>query len=264
MLMRPVAMRTYRILMMVACVVLVGSVMPASANNYSNNMTYSIPFLQSSGGYLPFLGSGMLPGFASGYLPFGVRNALTRPYNYSPNNQPPSGQQSSSFAGSPANGKPMLQEPYADPEPVGDPRQRVRAFRVEKGFGVHDQVAYARKRVPDSTPPQAVPQAAPDHSHHLSVPPVAQAGKHSSPEAAANFIDSVNNKYNGDIKQALFDPETRASAKSIGLIDEDGLFDANFSPARVDTMRGILRDSSLDPQSKVGALKFLLPAQSSQ
>jgi hypothetical protein len=261
MLIRPEVMRKLGMPAAVACLVCLSSLLPAGAYNYSNNLTYSLPFLQSSGGFLPFVGSGFLPGFSSGYLPFGLRNSLYRPYNYVPNNQPPSAQQSSSYAGNAGNGKPMVQEQYADPEPLGDPRQRVRAYRLEKG--VHDQVAYAHKRGPNTPSVQGIPPTAPEHSHPQSAPALGgTTGQFSSD--SANFIDAVNTRFNGDISKALFDPATRASAKSMGLIDEDGIFDADFSPARVDTIRGILRDPNLDSQSKLGAIKFLLPAHSSK
>jgi len=245
-----------------ACLALLGSISPVSAYNYgNNNLTYGLPFLQSSGGFLPFIGSGMLPGVSSGYLPFGLRNSLYRPYNYKPNNQTPSQQQQTSFAGNGASGvsnKPMIQQQYADPEPLGDPRQRTRAYRLEKG--VHDQIAYAHKRGAST---DSAPAPAPEHGRAPSSPPAAPAIG-SIPSDSANFIDTVNKKFNGDISKALFDPATRSSAKSMGLIDDDGIFDADFTPARVNTIRGILNDPNLDAPSKLGAVKFLLPSKSSK
>lgn len=75
---------------------------------------------------------------------------------------------------------------------------------------------------------------------------------------AQAFVHQVNTKFDGNMNSALFDPETRSWAKALGLINHDKLFGADLSDTRVQLMRQVLQDQTLDAISKLGAVKILL------
>lgn len=79
----------------------------------------------------------------------------------------------------------------------------------------------------------------------------AQAQMPIYPTDPGTFINFVNNKYGGNISQALFDPNTRLWARSMGLVGNDDLFDVNLNPENVEQIRGILQHPALDPQTKM-------------
>ena len=74
---------------------------------------------------------------------------------------------------------------------------------------------------------------------------------------ASSFIDTVNNKYNGDIQSALSDQNTRAMAHNLGLIG-GGNANLNLSEERKSVIGRIMHDDSLDAASKMAAVKALL------
>lgn len=125
---------------------------------------------------------------------------------------------------------------YTDQEPFADPRQRTRPV-VNDGYGVRDQVVHAK----------------PFHQDFSGKNPPAGA----SP-LAAGFIDVVNTRFKGDISKALFDPDTRAFARSVGLIDSNEIFDADLNAQKVQTIRGILNDNSEDATVRINAVRMLL------
>lgn len=75
---------------------------------------------------------------------------------------------------------------------------------------------------------------------------------------AAGFVNTVNEKFGGDISKALFDPETRSWASAIHLVDGDTIFDADFSPACVEVVKKIMQDKNVDPASKLETVKAIL------
>ncbi len=75
---------------------------------------------------------------------------------------------------------------------------------------------------------------------------------------ADGFVNQINGKFHGDIEAALFDPETRGWAKLVGLVNDDSMFGMDFSDARVELVKRIFSDSSLDSVSKLNAVKILL------
>lgn len=142
---------------------------------------------------------------------------------------------------------------YNNDELYGEPRDRTRPY-VQDGNAVHDQVVHARR--PDAqnnyTPaPQDPAQNPLPAQDQASVPP------HSAP-LAQGFIDVVNNKFSGDIGKALFDPPTRSYARAVGLIGDDDLFNADLSPQKIQTIRGILADNSEDPSVRINTVRMLL------
>lgn len=72
------------------------------------------------------------------------------------------------------------------------------------------------------------------------------------------FIDRINKNFKGNIKNALFDPETRSMARAVGLVGPDDVFDADLSANRVALAKHILQESSLDPVQKIDALRTVL------
>jgi hypothetical protein len=76
---------------------------------------------------------------------------------------------------------------------------------------------------------------------------------------ATGFVDAVNNNFGGNISQALFDPEMRSWAKSIGLIKaSDDLVDTNLGGERVALIKSILADGSETPAAKLETVRLLL------
>ncbi|MDR3613722.1 MAG: hypothetical protein P4L53_09145 [Candidatus Obscuribacterales bacterium] len=74
---------------------------------------------------------------------------------------------------------------------------------------------------------------------------------------ANSFIDTVNTKYNGDISRAMSDQNTRDMARSLGLMNKSQ-GELNLSEDRKGAIGHILRDDSLDTDSKMTALKALM------
>jgi hypothetical protein len=98
-------------------------------------------------------------------------------------------------------------------------------------------------QTPQASPLNAVPQQA------------------SPAPLAAGFVDLVNAKYDGDLGKALFNPDARAWARTVGLIQNDQMFGADLSSTRVSLMQGIMKDPNLDAVSKLDAVKILLRGQ---
>ena len=92
-----------------------------------------------------------------------------------------------------------------------------------------------------------------------SMAPIATPMAAASTPLATGFVDAVNNNFGGNISQALFDPEMRSWAKSIGLIKaSDDLVDTNFGGERVALIKSILADSSETPAAKLETVRLLL------
>jgi hypothetical protein len=74
---------------------------------------------------------------------------------------------------------------------------------------------------------------------------------------AGAFINNVNSEYQGDIRKAMSNPQTRAWAQSLGVTNSAN---NNFaiSDERSGVIEHVLKDSSLDPVSKLDAIKILM------
>jgi hypothetical protein len=74
---------------------------------------------------------------------------------------------------------------------------------------------------------------------------------------AGAFINNVNSEYQGDIRKAMSNPQTRAWAQSLGVTNSAS---NNFaiSDERSGVIEHVLKDSSLDPVSKLDAIKILM------
>ena len=79
-----------------------------------------------------------------------------------------------------------------------------------------------------------------------------------NPPLAQGFVSLVNSKFNGDISAALFDPETRVWAKTIGLISQDSVFDAPLDSNRVTIIKQVFQDGSLAPMTKLQTARLVL------
>jgi hypothetical protein len=144
---------------------------------------------------------------------------------------------------------------------AADPRQRTRPV-VSDGNGVSDQIVHAKPFRHDNSNStngdpsgNADPAAVSPGSSPPTAPPIAPS-RPGPP--AGGFIDLVNSKYQGDISKALFDPDVRAYARAVGLIDNDGIFDADLKPQKVQTIRGILADTHEDATVRINAVRMLL------
>lgn len=225
---------------------------------YGRNLIYSIPYLAA-----PLLGFGSPysanPLFsATSYLNRSTRRLFTYPF--------------SGYYG--VSGRPYVTQQYQDEEPLYYPRERIRPVRPGN-IGV-DEITHAQWRVPSqpggSTGYTGIPDSDPFATPLASeeFPPVAPpiASKRApSPSAAtsggaplaAGFLNLVDTKFDGDIHEALFDPQARSWARSLGLIEEDQLFSQTFEPTRTHLIQQVIRDKTLDPVSKLNAIKILLP-----
>ncbi len=94
--------------------------------------------------------------------------------------------------------------------------------------------------------------------------PAAAPAAASCAPLADGFINHINTKYGGDIKAALFNPETRSYARVLGLVNEDSLFHADLSESRVQLIKQIMQDPSLDSVSKVQAVKIMIGAKAAR
>jgi hypothetical protein len=147
---------------------------------------------------------------------------------------------------------------YADQEPFADPRQRTRPV-VTDGNGVRDQVVHAKPFHQDFSGQSKGlgSNGSPYSPNNAATGGPSNVAAGGSP-LAAGFIDVVNTKFQGDISKALFDPDTRAYARSVGLIDSNEIFDADLNPQKLQTIRGILNDSSEDATVRINAVRMLL------
>jgi hypothetical protein len=74
---------------------------------------------------------------------------------------------------------------------------------------------------------------------------------------AGAFINNVNSEYQGDIRKAMSNPQTRAWAQSLGVTN-NGNNNFAISDERSGVIEHVLKDSSLDPVSKLDAIKILM------
>lgn len=256
---------------------------PAHAQYYFNNLPYAL----SSSLIYP-IGRIFLGGGTSIYN-------IANPY-YLTNRLVNGGINSSGFFRAPGYGPmPMGVAGYTDEEPLNSPRQRNRPFRYGQ-WGV-DQTAYAGGYIapnPDAVVPQAVgqpgapgmPAIVPPQQANQMPPTAPQRTKHNkhsknqqvaqyAPQPVANaaapqvpttspaplaqgFVTMVNTKFDGDISKALFSPEGRSWAHTVGLVDNNDIFSADLSQERVGVIGKIFQDPGLDPVSKLDAVKILL------
>jgi hypothetical protein len=114
----------------------------------------------------------------------------------------------------------------------------------KKHYSANKQPVQTTRDVPP--PPYSQPMNVPSQ-YAANVMPI-------YPTDPGTFINFVNNKYGGNISQALFDPNTRQWARSMGLVGNDDLFDVNLNPENIEQMRGILQHPALDPQTKIQSL----------
>ena len=82
--------------------------------------------------------------------------------------------------------------------------------------------------------------------------------QHLSSPLAAHFIETVNSRFDGDIGKALKHSETRNLAEAMGLVDRKGFSANSLGQDRIETIARIFKDQSLDPGSKLDAMKILL------
>ncbi|MBK9141667.1 MAG: hypothetical protein IPM23_04165 [Candidatus Melainabacteria bacterium] len=222
---------------------------------YGRNLLYSIPYLAA-----PLLGFGSPysanPLFsATSYLNRSTRRLFTYPY--------------AGYYG--VSGRPYVTQQYQDDEPLYYPRERIRPVRPGN-IGV-DEITHAQWRVHSQSAgstgiPESDPFADPVASEEFPpvAPPIASKRAPGPPPVtgsgaplAVGFLNLVDTKFDGDIHQALFDPQARSWARSLGLIDEDQLFSQTFEPTRTHLIQQVIRDKTLDPVSKLNAIKILLP-----
>lgn len=167
--------------------------------------------------------------------------------------------------------------PYWDEEPYYSPRRRARPKRPD--LYPTDQIAQAQwPPQPETTPaaaPIGMPTAGPGAAGApVSAPQVAPAPGSAAPVGVApgtpllpqggnspiaqGFVDLVNSKFDGDISRALFDPEARSWAKSIGLVDNDKVFNADLSDERIELIGRVFKDRTLPAHAKIHSAKVLL------
>ncbi len=85
---------------------------------------------------------------------------------------------------------------------------------------------------------------------------------HLSSPLAAHFIETVNSRFDGDIAKALKHSETRNLAEAMGLVERKGFSVSSLNQSRIDAITHIFKDQSLDPASKLDAMKILLRSAS--
>jgi hypothetical protein len=180
---------------------------------------------------------------------------------------------------------------YSDPEPVNDPRQRTRPYSSQGSVG--DQIVHARwskqqqefdqqQGDDDNIPvppnagqnwianPMVTPLAVPESKSEV-MPPVAphvaaapstqgRVGfpSHTSEPLAQGFVQVLNERYGGNIADALKDKDLRKYAHSVGLIDADKFAADKVTPDKIDLIRAILADSTESASTKINAVRVLL------
>lgn len=183
---------------------------------------------------------------------------------------------------------------YADQDPQSDPRQRTRPLIGSPSVG--DQMVHAKRYatngsenepfedVPVATnaqqpqdwlvePAPIVAAAAQNDSapfvpapntvaraHSDVMPPVAP--QHAKPSAGEplveGFIHVLNNRFAGDIGDALADKDTCKYARAVGLIDTDKPSLRSLSREKKDLIRAILADDKESASVRINAVRVLL------
>lgn len=103
----------------------------------------------------------------------------------------------------------------------------------------------------------------PKQTKHSTIKPSkSKSNKNEAPPPSnkqlESFIKLVNDKYDGNMSKALFDPNTRSFARTISLIGPDDMFDSNFSNQHIALMQNIMKDQNLHPASKLETIRVLL------
>ncbi len=99
--------------------------------------------------------------------------------------------------------------------------------------------------------PGFIPAAAPIGAANL-------AGSPLNASLAKLFIDRINDRFKGNIKTALSDPDTKALAQALGLIESNSTTGANISNSRIALSKQIMADTTLSSASKLDAVRALI------
>jgi hypothetical protein len=156
------------------------------------------------------------------------------------------------------NGPPPTYPPGANYLPPATPTQ----FGVPPAYAASPLGQGAVPAVgPDGMPPTPPPLVSKNPvtlaPNARDASPLANPGATRAP-LADGFVNHVNTQFGGNIEAALFDPNTRKYAKVLGLVTDDNLFGMDFTGTRVELIKQIFNDNSIDSVSKLGAIKILL------
>lgn len=241
-------------------------------------------------GYSPYTGSATWLGlartlsyplnrFSSAGMPLYLANNLIYAGTYAANNRILNRQRDFNYG------------VYTDEEPYYNPRRRTRAT-MNGGYGVNDQIVHAQPyRQPqsdaefDDTPPPTINDpsqdfnidprpivanngnaAAPNMIPHAVaptrsdiMPPLApsRAASGASQPLAEGFVQVLNDRFGGDIVQALADKDTCKYAKAIGLIDGKPNL-SSISGEKRDLIRAIMSDGKEPLDVRINAVRVLL------
>ncbi len=83
----------------------------------------------------------------------------------------------------------------------------------------------------------------------------AKAASHSSSPFAQCFIDLVNEKYDGNISDALKDKQTLSYARALGIVEHKF---AKMPEDRIELIKQILKDTQEDALTKVNTIRLLI------
>ncbi len=154
----------------------------------------------------------------------------------------------------------MQMDSYSDPEPLYAPRRRVRPVRPE--LATSDQIVYASWRGPANEQSNQFPGDASGFERQTIALPSSNIGFEQEVIQAAplaeGFVATVNERFGGDLSEALDDPDLRAWAEAIGLVHEGNLIYRDLSEQRIGIIRQIFADESLDPAAKIRAAAAIL------
>ncbi len=203
----------------------------APDSNYANNF--------QSGGQFSYYGNS---GSGSGQYPFG-------PGAYS------GWSRQQSMAANRAQDQGLLNGANNALNP-GQPGQAPLQGIPQPPFSPNQQMPAGGFVPPGSNVPGVPPIVKPPGAPFQAAPAV--AGSPMQGPLSQMFVDRVNKKFKGNIKTALFDPDTRSLARAVGLVGPGDVFDADLSSGRVSMVKQIFGDPSLDPTSKLNAVRALV------
>jgi hypothetical protein len=241
----------------------------AQPNSYSNGGSYSgssgnqpqARFTSTNSGYANDLNgsgnSGSSGSSVGSSVPYNLNSNSAQNYapNYSPNYAP-------SFT---PNNSPNNAQNYTQNYSPSDtaPSQNTASWNTEQvtpqnsNSGRNKQTGKRRK---DEFFSKKVGGSRAKNQTVVNEPAISQSAnvtsQNSAPFAMA-FINNVNNEYDGKIGKALANPQTRAWAQSLGVTLQNGSH-FQISDERSAIIERIFKDNSLDPVSKLDAIKILL------
>jgi hypothetical protein len=201
-----------------------------------NNLLYQASYAPY--GYLPYGGK------------FGLGNSTNQPYTNS--GQFGNGQTGLNPQGTPYNNNNFYAPNYNQPQwqnqpPSNNPANQQSQAPAKTAFSDPFAVSSPQPGRSTGVAPSSenLPPAAPDR--YVKHTPLVDG-----------FISAINAKFDGDVNRAMKDKDMYSWAQALNLVDGRKPGHVKLNETRTDAIRKILKDDSLDSESKLETLRILM------